>query len=414
MHEPRRQLSGAESVDQLYWKVTKEDLDGKLVCASSLRGKEPKLRITPVLYYCIIECESASKAYVYKPSIFGLDMTRRPPVTGPTATKRRIYHSGSHSARNFMDSAQHSTHSSTSSAIELALGSAGIGPGSPSLAPSADGRNSFTRRRLSWGRVDSGQDPLRPDPDLFAMNDPGPSSRPSLSSQVSPAYAVDDDPFVSHTQMDSFRVSTATSDYGVYTNHPRAGTSTASLISSRRQSSTSTFDDSVHLTANITSEPTDGGNWRTDSEHIAAATPRTRRRTQRSELTPLSRSGTTIKSISQGLRRISVRVVNFAGSSLEDEDRVRLGSDDGEERVAEGDDEGVVKVDESLPDPSSLPLRGRTLVFFGPTNRVRVAMYEFLIFPCVAFLLGARGTPDCRTGGQKSSFFVQFFFMPLC
>jgi len=193
--------------------------------------------------------------------------------------------------------------------------------------------------------------------------------------------------------MDRFRVSTATSDYGVepfvYTNHPRAGTSTASLISSRRESSTSTFDDSAHLTPNVSSEPTNGGNWRTDSEHTAAATPRTRRRTQRysAELSPLSRSGTTIKSISQGLRRISVRVVNFAGSSLEDEDHVRLGSDDGEERVAEDDDEGGEKVDEPLPDPSNvLPLRGRTLGFFGPTNRVRLAMYDFLIFPCVTLV----------------------------
>ena len=287
-----------------------------------------------------------------------------------------------------MDSAQHSTHSSTSSAIELPLTSAGVGPSSPSLVPSGDGRNSFARRRLSWGRVDSGQDPLRPDTDSFAMNDPGPSSRPTLSSQ--PAYAIDDDPFVSTPQMDMFRVSTATEDYGAetfaYTNHPRAGTSTASLISSRRESSTSTFDDSVHLTANVTSEPTDGDNWRTDSEHTSAATPRTRRRMQRTELSPLSRSGTTIKSISQGLRRISVRVVNFAGSSLEDESRVRLGSDDGEERFAEGDDERVEKVDEPLPDSSNaLPLRGRTLGFFGPTNRARLAMYDFLIFPCVAF-----------------------------
>ncbi|KAH9024880.1 hypothetical protein EDB85DRAFT_1834758, partial [Lactarius pseudohatsudake] len=88
-----------------------------------------------------------------------------------------------------------STHSSTSSAIELAVTSAGIGPSSPSLVPTGDSRNSFTRRRLSWGRVESGQDPLRP-----AMNNPGPSSRPSSSSQPTPAYAIDDDPFMSPTQ----------------------------------------------------------------------------------------------------------------------------------------------------------------------------------------------------------------------
>ena len=110
------------------------------------------------------------------------------------------------------------------------------------------------------------------------MNGPGPWPRPGLSSQPVPAGAIDDNPFISPTQMDRFRVSTATSYYGVepfvYMNHPRAGTSTASLVSSRRESSTSTFDDSAHLTANVSSEPTDRGNWRTDSEHTAAATPR--------------------------------------------------------------------------------------------------------------------------------------------
>jgi hypothetical protein len=237
------------------------------------------------------------------------------------------------------------------------------------------------------------------------MNDPGPSSRPSLSLQPPASYAIDDDPFVSPTQLDTIRVSTATSesDYSVepyaYTNHSRAGASTTSLMSTHRESSTSTFDDSAHLTANMTCEQPHGSNWRTDSEDTAAATPRTRRRTLRysAELTPLSRSGTTIKSISQGLRRISIRVVNFASSSPEGENHVRLGSDDGgDERVVEDDDDGEEKVSEPLPESSSnvLPLRGRTLGFFGPTNRVRLAMYNFLIFPCVAcFILSARLTP---------------------
>ncbi|KAI9436705.1 Ion transport protein-domain-containing protein [Lactarius indigo] len=64
-------------------------------------------------------------------------------------------------------------------------------------------------------------------------------------------------------------------------------------------STTSTFDDSTHLSANMSSEPTDGGNWRTDSENYAT------------------------RSIPQELRRISVRVVNFSSSSIEDEDHVR-------------------------------------------------------------------------------------------
>ncbi|KAI9434935.1 hypothetical protein H4582DRAFT_2080176 [Lactarius indigo] len=89
-----------------------------------------------------------------------------------------------------------------------------------------------------------------------------------------------------------------------------------------------------------------------------------------------------MKSISQGLRYISVRVVNFASSGSEDEDHVRLGSDDGRERVIEGDDEGGEKADEPVPDSSSvLPLCRRTLRFFGSTSRIQLAMYKVLIFP---------------------------------
>jgi hypothetical protein len=232
------------------------------------------------------------------------------------------------------------------------------------------------------------------------MNDPGPSSRPSLSLQPPASYAVDGDHFISPTQLDTLRASTATSesDYSVepyaYTNHYRAGASTTSLMSNHHESSTSTFDDSAHLIANMSSEQPYGGNWRTDSEDTAAATPRMRRRMQRysGELTPLSRSGTTIKSTSQGLRRVSIRAVNSASSSSEGGNHVRLGSDDG--RV-EGDDDEEEKVSEPLPEWLSniRPPRGRTLGFFGPTSRVRLAMYKFLIFPCVAcFFLSVRLT----------------------
>jgi hypothetical protein len=321
-----------------------------------------------------------------------------------------------------MDGAQHCTHRSTSSAIEFVT-SAGIGQSSPALVPSGDGRNSLARRRLSWGRVESGQDPLRLHEDLFSMNDPGPSSRPSLSFQPPASYTIDDDP-ISPTQLDTFRASTATSvsDYSVepyaYTNHSRASASTTSLMSNHRESSTSTFDDSAHLIANMSSEQPYAGTWLTDSEDTAAATPRTRRRTQRysAELTPLSHSGTAIKSISQGLRRVSIRVVNFASSSPEGGNRVRLGSDG---RV-EGDNDEEEKVSEPLPESLSnmYPLRGRTLGFFGPTNRVRLAMYSFLIFPCVAcFFLSVRLTsaqvdrshhflfdPSLRHFADRSSF----------
>jgi hypothetical protein len=75
---------------------------------------------------------------------------------------------------------------------------------------------------------------------------------------------------------------------------PRDRAPTASLLSSRRESSTSsTVDDSTHLTTNIgpNTRP-DESNWRTDSELIAGATPRTRRH-YGADLSPLERSGTT-------------------------------------------------------------------------------------------------------------------------
>ncbi|KAI9432830.1 hypothetical protein H4582DRAFT_2061417 [Lactarius indigo] len=140
-----------------------------------------------------------------------------------------------------------------------------------------------------------------------------------------------------------------------------------------------------------------------DPENSATPTLRTQRRTQRSsvELSPLSHSGTTMKSISQELCYISVRVVNFASSGSEDEDHVRLGSDDGRERVIEGDDEGGEKADEPVPDSSSvLPLCGRMLRFFGSTSRVRLAMYKVLIFP----LFGNATRPFSLSSGLSTRY----------
>ncbi|KAF8270048.1 hypothetical protein EI94DRAFT_1723712 [Lactarius quietus] len=125
---------------------------------------------------------------------------------------------------------------------------------------------------------------------------PCPLSRPNLISQPEAGYAMATRSSTPH-KWTCF--APATSDYGPepFANHPRAGPSTASLISSRRESSTSTFDDSAHLTASIPPEPPDVGNWRTSSEHAVAATLRSQRRTPRqsTDLSPLSRSGTTIK-----------------------------------------------------------------------------------------------------------------------
>ena len=349
------------------------------------------------------------------------------------------------------------TDSSSSSAIELVPTSATITgtPNSPSLLPSPDSRNSFARRRLSWGRADSdGRIDLS-----TAMNDPGPSSsRPLVPSQLVPnVYAIDDDPFVSHHSIprmdldDPIRPS-ITSNYDdpdpfTYPSNPDARTSTTSLISSSRRGSSPTLDDFTHLTSTLSTTNTNPNNqtegatagddnhdddWRTDSEQhmFGDATPRTRRRLQQRysanlSPSPIQRSGTAIKRLSQGLRRVSWRVVNFAGAGLDDHIRLPDGDEvnatgDGRRRPStdnddEEDDRSVEPFAELGRKVSSL--RGRTLGLFGPTSRVRQAMYDFLIFPCVFYLRSYAHLSDgCAhtTGRQNLSFFVRFFCMPCC
>jgi len=353
------------------------------------------------------------------------------------------------------------TQSSSSSAIELIPTSTTIpgAPNSPSLLPSPDSRDSFARRRLSWGRADSAG-PVHLPP---AMNDTGPSSpRPSTSSPHIPTvYALDDDPFVASTPRanpdDPFRPS-ITSQYDdlepfAYPSNPHACTSSASLISTYRRGSSptsSTVDDFTHLTATLTTanmnpnneinvtavnDDHDHEDWRTDSEqHIFGdATPRTRRRLEQRynanlSPSPLQRSGTAIKRLSQGLRRVSWRVVNFAGAGLDDHIRLPDGGDqinatgDGRHRPSpDHDEDGDDRLVQPFADLGGkvFPLRGRTLCLFGPTSHVRRAMYDLLIFPCV-FRVHLRscahlseGCPHA-TGGQNLSFFVRLFFMPSC
>jgi hypothetical protein len=348
------------------------------------------------------------------------------------------------------------TQSSSSSAIELIPTSATIPatPSSPSLLPSPDSRSSFARRRLSWGRADSAG-PVHLPP---AMDDPGPlSSRPSTSSQsVSSVYALDDDPFVASTPRanldDPFRPS-ITSHYDdpdpfAYPSNPHACASSTSLISNPRPDSSptsSTVDDFTHLTATLSTNDMNPNNkmdaaaanddhdhddWRTDSEqHILGdTTPRTRRRLEQRYSanltpTPIQRSGTAIKRLSQGLRRVSWRVVNFAGAGLDDHIRLPDGGDqvDASRHRPSPDDNDDDRPVQPFADLGRkvFPLRGRSLCFFGPSSRVRRAMYDFLIFPCV-FRLYLRscahlsdGCPH-TTDGRNLSFFVRLFFMPSC
>lgn len=196
-----------------------------------------------------------------------------------------------------------------------------------------------TSRRRSWSKVEAGQDPLRFNTHSFSDEQSPP-----------PTNTVNDDPFDSDDTDPYNRSSYST--YNHMYSSSQAGPSTASLIGAKDGGRAA--EDEVRLTSR-------------EGDPEQAAASRTRRRTLRYSASPLKRTGTAIKSVSQNLRRISLRVVNLAGSGLE-----RLEDDDDNTR------------DEDLPDLSQrMPIRGRTLCCLGPHSRVRLALYRALTYACV-------------------------------
>jgi hypothetical protein len=151
---------------------------------------------------------------------------------------------------------------------------------------------------------------------------------------------------------------------------------------------------------------------KSSSTNSRSHTTSSKRASARYSLTPTPASR--LRSVTKSLRRASMRVVNLAAVGLEERERerewargVRLpdgeerdedgkagartgrkgkgrGRDversgfgeedgDGEDEDEEGDEEGGV-----LDLARRLPIRGRTLGVFGPTSRVRLAMFRFL------------------------------------
>ncbi|KAF5368727.1 hypothetical protein D9757_010428 [Collybiopsis confluens] len=226
--------------------------------------------------------------------------------------------------------------SSSSSAIDLTSSSA---PPSPS----------FSRRRTSWGRVDAGQDPLQLDIDHIQ---PG-------------AYNDHDDPFHSPPQSTAFTQydpQPEDEDFTIsYYSNVHAGPSTTSLLDTNMVENVE--DDETKLAA--------AG----DVERTAGAGSATRRRTIRynTSPSPLKKTGTAIKTVSKNIRRASLRVVNLGNSGLENHVGIRLPDDD----------EGVgTSEDEPLPDlRRRLPIRGRTLGFLGPRNKLRLWLFNWLVHP---------------------------------
>lgn len=95
----------------------------------------------------------------------------------------------------------------------------------------------------------------------------------------------------------------------------------------------------------------------------------------------------TLKSMSRNIRRMSVRVVNLAGVTLEDRP-IRLEDDPAEQQQGNAPASPV----EMIPETSKESLRGRTLGVFGPTSGIRQAMLNMLLWRCVQIFKLSEGS----------------------
>lgn len=270
---------------------------------------------------------------------------------------------------------------SSTSAIDLTGTPAGLGssvPPSPALIP----RESLPRRRLSWGRMDATHDPLRFD--AADVEPPRINTGPANHS----GWTAHDDPFYSPTTGDSppfaHTFSYQSGGRGTYST-AQPGPSSASLIS-RGTDGTGTpdDDDQVALTGNMSRPGSSGWRQSTDVDPESSAVTRRSRKTVRysASPSPLRKTGNRLATISRNIRRASIRVVNMAGIGVDE--HVRLGDTEDEKQQARDDEDEEEKEhdEDAILDLSrALPIRGRTLGFMGPANKLRLAMYKFLIYP---------------------------------
>ncbi|KAL5522184.1 CCH1 [Sanghuangporus sanghuang] len=268
----------------------------------------------------------------------------------------------------------HSGDFTLTSGIDLSGTSAGItssGPSSPiSLSPR---EGSISRRRLSWGRmerqhVDMLDDPLRLDtsnaqvredhegPDTDTPHEDDALTRGGFFREASNASQS--------SLIAAYRSKSAASDYNDIDLDDDERRLTASGLGSRTSESSS---------ADL--ERTPGSMSRSN-----------RQKSVRYSVAPSP--GERLRSVKRNLRRVSLRVVNFAGVGLEERARgIRLPDDEmegkrtrGRERAREDmvDYEPVEEEDE-LPDLAArLPIRGCTLGFFDSTSQIRLALFRFL------------------------------------
>ncbi|KAF4622122.1 hypothetical protein D9613_009466 [Agrocybe pediades] len=273
-------------------------------------------------------------------------------------------------------------------------------PPSPSLDTFASG--SGLSRRRSWGnRLREGNRTENSSPDSTNLNTP---TSPRRSATVTNDRALTmshtvSDPLLhpdsqsyfdpTHEYMQRTASNTSSGDGSYPTS--LAGPSTVSLIGGHRGHFEHEVDDGhreddeAHLTANMShsgmGDNSPEGYSSGDPEHEGSSTPRSRRRTVRysASPSPLKKTETAMKTVSKSLRRMSLRVVNLANTGLEGQ--LRLGDgDEGKLKIktgAEDDEEGP-----PVPDLKKvLPIRGRTLGFLGPTSKIRLTLFNFLVHP---------------------------------
>lgn len=256
---------------------------------------------------------------------------------------------------------------SSSSAVDTTgLGLAA--PPSPSFEPS-DTRLSLSRRR-SWSQrpVDPGQDPLR-------LNLAHETSTIVRSAQ---AQYINEDPFNSPTEDRALQKYPYTTDGQRYDsrkhNSSQVESSTVSLIPSGSFRHGHREDDEAHLTENMSRNGVEEVWVSGDMERSAGSA---RRQTLKYDVTPspLKKTGSAFRNVSQNLRRMSLRVVNLAGTGLESQLKL-----DGASDTRDEDEDGI-------PDPTkTILIRGRTLGFLGPDSKLRLALYKLLIYSYVVFL----------------------------
>ncbi|KAJ2913591.1 hypothetical protein MD484_g6822, partial [Candolleomyces efflorescens] len=205
----------------------------------------------------------------------------------------------------------------------------------------------------------------------------------------SPPAIGKDDPFYDP----AWRRDTNYSNDSTYNYYPSndAGPSRISLMDTQRD------DDEAHLTANMSQiAGTSGGkegfhplspSSSSDDPESSGATsmmsPKSKRKTnaaRRYSITPspLKLTETAVKT----LRRMSLRVVNLAGTGMADQ--LRLNNTEDEDQPLSSRSKRSFKEEEDMEEPDlkqALPIRGRTLGFLGETNRLRLFLFKFLVHP---------------------------------